>query len=250
MTEDELTRLFHQAIEEPAYRPVFLEHLLKSRVYVLGHAGTERRTGEVELDQDDRVWIKNWQRKDGQVAVPFFLSRASLEFAAPGEDEYMRIPATVFFHTTLGQMLVLEPNTGHTKEFTPGEVERLLDGGPGMKPRLNEDSVGVSLYLEPPDPYPHEMVRSLSLLLDELAAVERAYVVRVVPAGEEGEARLLIAVDCNHDRGRVIRYMGAVAHDTAPDGIEVELIFLDGEGELSREIVAGFEPFFQRAPGA
>jgi len=127
-------------------------------------------------------------------------------------------------------MLVLEPNTGYTKEFTPDEVEDLLDGGPGTRPRLNEDTTGVPVYLKAPDPYPHEMVRSLSLLLEELCAVERVYLVQVVPAEGKG-------------------HMGSVASDTAPDGVEIELIFLEGDGKLSRKIATDFEPFFQRAPG-
>ena len=114
MTTSNLTNLFVQASENPELTPVFLQQLLNAEIYALG---VEQANG--------RFQFRMLQTEQGEQAIPFFLS-TEIIYADLGDEPFVHLPARKLFEITQGAILVLNPTSEVSKEFSPQEIDFLL----------------------------------------------------------------------------------------------------------------------------
>ncbi|MBI1453081.1 MULTISPECIES: SseB family protein [Acinetobacter] len=118
MTTANLANLFLQASENPELTPVFLQQLLNVEIYALG---SEQVNG--------RYQFRMLQTEQGEQAIPFFLSKEMI-YADLGDEPFVHLPARKLFEITQGAILVLNPTSDVSKEFSPLEIDFLLQTMP------------------------------------------------------------------------------------------------------------------------
>jgi hypothetical protein len=136
--ENPLETALRVAIADPALRPTFYQKLLESDVYVLSASDLALR-GNVKLDSDLEVSLKEWKSPAGSLFLPFFTSLDTLQRSIKDKGQYVGLPARTLFEITRGKTLFLNPMGPYGKEFFPNEIDALLatDVGRASSHRIN-----------------------------------------------------------------------------------------------------------------
>ena len=254
MEEKKLDELLKQAFENESQRPLFLEKLLDSYVYILGSSSV-KHDGDIAhtLMEGSQVHIKSWNREDGSQVLPFFTSLEKLQHAIQHNENYLRLHTKSFFELTTGAYLVLNPNSDVSKEFYPKEVEGLLEGYFGPKPEAYEYTEDTQVLLSQPLPYPVGMVSRLSELLKTKVNVSAAYLAQMHDVKRDPELTLVIGLTVSiqlteQERKDINAQVGQMAFDTLVDKKAVDLMFIDQSAEdgLSHYFLNETPPFYVR----
>ena len=231
--ETALDELLKQAFENESQRPLFLEKLLDSYVYILGTSSVEHDGDAAHtLIEGSQVHIKSWNREDGSQVLPFFTSLEKLQQAIQYNENYLRLHTKSFFELTIGAYLVLNPNSDVSKEFYPKEVEGLLEGYFGPKPEAYEYTEDTQVLLSQPLPYPVGMVSRLSELLKTKVNVSAAYLAQMHDVKRDPEPTLVIGLTVSlllteKERKKINVQVGQTAFNTLVKKTAVDLIFID-----------------------
>ncbi|RLL35709.1 enhanced serine sensitivity protein SseB [Acinetobacter cumulans] len=114
MTTSNLANLFLQASEDPELTPQFLQQLLMADIYALG---TEQTNG--------RIQFRMLETEHGEQAIPFFLDADTI-YTDLGDEPFIHLPTRKLFEMTQGAILVLNPTSDVSKEFSHQEIDFLL----------------------------------------------------------------------------------------------------------------------------
>lgn len=111
-----LQQLFIQTQENYELIPQFLDQLLEAEVYCLG-----------VQDANHKTQFQVLETPDGEQAIPFFLELESIYSAFGSQVEHFTINTRKMFEMTQGATLVLNPTSALCKEFSPEEVQSILN---------------------------------------------------------------------------------------------------------------------------
>lgn len=111
-----LQQLFTQTQENYELIPQFLDRLLDADVYCLG-----------VQDANNKTQFQVLETPDGEQAIPFFLELESIYSAFGSQVQHFTINTRKMFEMTQGATLVLNPTSELFKEFSPEEVQSILD---------------------------------------------------------------------------------------------------------------------------
>lgn len=249
MTDDSgnaLEAALRRAAAEPGDRPAFYRLLLDSQVYVLGQSESGGE-GVHTLQAGGRISIENWTRQDGSPVIPFFSSVEALQRAIAQESRYLGLPARSLFEMTRGATLVLDPKSEFGKEFVPGEIDALLAGGANRAPEVRVAAAGTQVLLGQPANQPTRMLQSLIRLLSGRSEVVAAYLALMHDASLDDAPRLIVGIETEGDVDAVLRDVGSVVADTAPEGEPVDIFHVKrGGGGLGDWVVQDVKPFYRR----
>jgi SseB protein C-terminal domain/SseB protein N-terminal domain len=234
------------AATEPAHRPEFYRLLLESTVYVPG-SSDQIDEGQVTLKAGAKVALTNWLKPDGSHVIPFFSSLAALQRAIESDEHYIALPAKTFFEMTRGSELILNPRSEYGKEFTPWEVEALLAEGVNRLPTQRVVKKDTEVLLGQPSNYPAVMVASLATLLARHSNVKAAYLALMFDSTVDEKPHLIVGIEGEGDFENVLREVGSVAGDLAPEGEPVDLIrVVRGEAGVGKYFIEAVKPFYKR----
>jgi hypothetical protein len=251
-TEDNVLEIaLELAASEPAHRPEFFRLLLESTIFILGSSGQieaeERDEGLITLKKNTPIQITNWVKPDGSSVIPFFSSLRALQRAIAGDEKYIALPARTFFAMTLGADLILNARSAFGKEFTPEEVEALLAEGVNQAATPMVMETVTEILLGQPSNYPQRLVASLTTLLAKYRNVKAAYLALMHDRSRDEKPHLIVGIEADGDFENVIRDVGTVAADTAPDGEPVDLIrVVRGESGVGQYFLEEVKPFYER----
>ena len=235
-----------KAAEDPVHRPEFFRLLLESDVFVLGRT-PDGGMGTLIAEAGQTLDIENWQKSDGSPVLPFFTSLDALREAIDEERSCVGLPARSLFEMTRGSVLVMNPASSYGKEFFPEEVEALLATGLNLEPARRVVQKDTRVVVGQPAEYPVEMVSALSALLVRHPSVEAAYLCQVDDPSVRDSRSLLVGLKVDADLDRVVREVGLVAADTAPQGVAVDIVEVTSEGKgFSDYFSRSVEPFYRR----
>ena len=239
-----------RAATEPATRPEFYRLLLASDIFVIGHADVPG-DGMATIPAGAKLSVVNWEKKDGTRFIPFFSSLEALQLALSEEARFVAMPARNFFEITRGATLVLNPASGHGKEFFPNEIEALLATGVNHVATERVVEKATTVLLGQPASYPAEMVSSLTALLARHSNIKAAYLCLMHdPQSTPGPA-LVVGFEGDGDIKTAMREAGAVAADTAPRGTPVDFVEIKrGEAGMGDYFFKSGKPFYERSWGA
>lgn len=111
-----LQKLFVQTQENYELIPQFLDQLLAADVYCLG-----------VLDSNNKIQFQILETPDGDQAIPFFLELELIYSAFGSQVEHFTINTRKIFEMTQGATLVLNPTSDLSKEFSPEEIQSILN---------------------------------------------------------------------------------------------------------------------------
>lgn len=249
--EKYLEKLLRQAADEPAHRPEFYSVLLGSIIYVIGDTGkNSTESGKVDLEAGSKINIHNWKMQDGSPVIPFFSSLGMLQESIDSELSYLALPSKSLFEMTLGTTLFLNPQSDYGKEFTPYEVEQLLNHESSQKLIQRVIEKETQVLLGQPENYPAEMINSLTKLLKKHKNVKRAYLALMHDASIDEKPHLIIGIEADGDIETIINEVGNVASDSAPDDETVDLFQIQlNESGISQYFVESSKPFYEQSLG-
>jgi hypothetical protein len=247
--ENALEKAFRLAADEAAQRPDFYATLLESSVYIFGQGecpGSQAGT----IMPGEKLLIEHWVRENGTPVIPFFSSLGALQQATVSACRYMALPARDLFEITRGNMLVLNPQSGLSKEFFPNEIEALLSDGINRLPEQQVLANAAQILFAQPEEYPENMTASLSSLFARRSNVKAAYLVLMQDPGRDEQPHLVVGLEADGDIERLLREAGTVAGDTSPAGEPVGLMQLKrGDGNVSDYLLREIKPFYERRWG-
>lgn len=116
MTNQNLEKLFNQTQENYELIPQFLDELLDAEIYCLG-----------TQDQNHQIQFRILETPEGDQAIPFFLSLEQIQTDLGSDEAYVCLKTRKFFEMTKGAILVLNPTSEIAKEFSPEEIESILN---------------------------------------------------------------------------------------------------------------------------
>lgn len=253
-TEDNVLEIaLELAASEPAHRPEFFRLLLESTIFVLGSAPQldGHDEGPITLKANTQLHIVNWTKPDGSNVIPFFSSLRALQLAVTENEKYVALPARTFFEMTRGAELLMNPRSPVGKEFTVAEVGALLAEGVNQVPKRMVLEAPTEVLLGQPANYPDAMVASLTTLFANHPNVKAAYLAQMFDRTRDEKPHLVIGIETEGDFETVLREVGVVASDTAPDGEPVDLIRVTrSKSGIEDYFLKSVKPFYEREPEA
>jgi hypothetical protein len=252
--EHPLATALARAADGPAERLAFYRLLLSSIVYVIGDAGAPGAKQRA-MQQGEKLSIRHWQGKDGSAVVPFFTSLPALQRVLKEESGYLALPARELFALTRGASLVLDPMSGHDKEFYPDEVADLLDKGADHVAQTRAPAGAPApapsreiVLDQPPEP-PAALIDALAALLPHHPGVQRAYLCRMHDPAAGDTPSLLVGFEGGDGLGEALDAARAVAAGAAPSGVAVDVVPLRaGDPGPSEYLLTAVAPFYTRTP--
>lgn len=240
--DNELEHLLKAAAIEPGRRPEFYRCLLEADVWILlgGTAFGSTIPAGAQID------LVQWRRGDGAWIIPFFSSIAMTRQGAPLGTNAACMTGRELFLYTCGTPLVLNPNCEFGREFSPHEVEALLEHGSPVPPdcEILQESRGVAL--EPLDELP-TMVESLRVLYATRPSVQAAYIVRARYENEPTRPMLLVGIEALSSEVAILEDTAAVLRDVCAPGEFVDAMPLNpADGAIGQHIAEMTAPFYQR----
>lgn len=248
--ENKLEQLLRLAATEPAHRPEFCRVLMASPLFVLGDTGDDAE-GERQLLEGSSLSIQHWEREDGATVIPVFTSLEAMNNVIESDEHYLEIPAQTLFEMTLGEELILNPESEYSKEFLPAEVESLLAGG--LLQEATELVMGDEgeVFIEQPAHYPARLVDSLTTLFSKHPELKSAYLGMIHELGSEEEPNLIIGLLGEGNLENLIQEAATVAWDTTEEDEVVDFMVIEDDEEgISGYFLKETRPFYESRWGS
>jgi hypothetical protein len=239
--EVQLERLFSKAVNEPAYRPIFLEQLLAGSIYCVGHSDEESPDALIyhrQIKSGGQIFIKSWDDVEFERIIPFFTSLKKMQLAIDAKESFLCLPTKTFMQLTTGAKLVLNPESDAVKVFYPVEIQAILDGNFSLDPEEYVYDEEIEVLISEPDPYPKYMVKQLSLYLAQQTAVKAAYLAEMFDPNRDAEPVLVIGLLLQHQLNlsqaqRLHQHVGQIAFDSLKDDQRaIDLVHLNEDDVL------------------
>lgn len=255
--EELLEHLLAQAVNEPAFRPVFLEALLEGSIYCVGYTNEAESSTVVQrqLSVGSQIFIKSWDDDEFQRIIPFFTSLEKMQLAIEHSESFLYLPTTTFMQLTTGAKLVLNPESDAVKVFYPTEVQALLNGHFSTEPEEYIYEEDVEILLSEPDPYPTYMVQQLQKYLQQRPEIQAAYLAEMFDAQRDTQPVLVIGLVFKTElEGQALQHLhqhiGQVAFDSlAEDARALDLVHLHEEDDLcdglEQYLLEQTQPFYR-----
>ena len=231
--EVQLEQLLAQAFEEPAYRAQFIEELLQSDIYIPGQTTREaaKTNRQFVLEQAESIQVKSWPNEEYGQVIPFFSSLEKMRLVFGAEENYLQFSCKVFFETTLGSLLVLNPESPIQKIFYPEEVGDILKGGEHATEayEIQEDT---EILIGQPNEMPAFMLDQLAKLLEQYPEVGAAYFAQIQKSTPELMLSYIIALRFSDvletDKiNKLHQHISQVALDSMEEKQTIDLLHID-----------------------
>jgi hypothetical protein len=192
--ENDIERLLMRASAEPAERPGFARAIIDAEIFVVlvsdGGPIVPGPDGQVTIPAGTKLTLPTAMRGEERL-IPFFTapSRARIWFkgdhiVAPDRtrDLFGRYPDTPF---------LLNPGSDYGKEFTPGEIKRLLAGQFDDGPQTIVTDKSQQVMLGHPKEVPTALIEALKREFSEVRSIRGAWLMLAMLAGNTEQSWML-----------------------------------------------------------
>ena len=192
--ENDIERLLMRASAEPAERPGFARAIIDAEIFVVlvsdGGPIVPGPDGQVTIPAGTKLTLPTAMRGEERL-TPFFTapSRARIWFkgdhiVAPDRtrDLFGRYPDTPF---------LLNPGSDYGKEFTPGEIKRLLAGQFDDGPQTIVTDKSQQVMLGHPKEVPTALIEALKREFSEVRSIRGAWLMLAMLAGNTEQSWML-----------------------------------------------------------
>lgn len=192
--ENDIERLLVRASAEPAARPDFARALMDAQiVLVLVPDGpiTSGPDGNAVIPEGTKMTLPSAVRGE-QKLIPFFTARSRAQ--AWYREDHVAVPERVrdLFARYPGAPFVLNPGSDYGKDFTPGEVARLLAGEFEMAaPQTVTTTAPEQIMLVQPKEIPAALIEALAREFAGLKALRGAWLMLAQRSGQSEQSWML-----------------------------------------------------------
>jgi SseB protein C-terminal domain/SseB protein N-terminal domain len=238
--ENDIERMLLRASAEPAARPGFARALMDAEIFLVLISEDEPIVtgpdGNAMVPQGSRLTLASVERGDEKL-LPFFTapSRARSWFkgdhiVAPERtrDLFGRFPDAPY---------ALNPGSDHAKDFTPGEVQRMLGGLFDEGPQTRITEAPEKMLLVHPGEIPEALIAALRSELGANKSVRGAWLMLAMRAGQP-ERSWMLGVDHHGSWNDVSAAIGRAVAGDVLKGRMLDAMPLD-DGSLSSTLRTG-----------
>jgi hypothetical protein len=194
--ENDIERLLMRASAEPAERPAFARALMDAEiVLVLVREGGDPiipgPDGNVTIPEGTKMVLPSAVRGEERL-IPFFTARSRAQ--AWYRADHVAVPDRTrdLFARYPGAPFVLNPGSDYGKDYTPGEVARMLAGDFDLSgARTVTTQAPQQIMLAHPAEIPTPLIEALSRELDDVKSVQGAWLMLAMRAGENEQSWML-----------------------------------------------------------
>ncbi len=231
-----LEELLKTAIDDPDYRKIFLQTLIRSEIFIICRNPVQKETA----NQAVQLELVTVQNPENEVLIPFFTSHRELQHFAGQYVECCKMNCLRFFDLVQEMGAVLNPNS-YGKEFSSEEIKSILriSRNQHIEPII-QHKFDTFRYRKPEGDFT-QLTKSASKFFSTQPNVDRAFLLEMQKGGEK--PKLLIVVDM---LGNTRKLFVALARHLAKTADHAHLYFLSYEQELAKKAVADIEPFYIR----
>ena len=192
--ENDIERLLMRASAEPAERPGFARVLIDAQIFVVlvsdGGPIVPGPDGKVVISEGTKLTLPNAMRGEERL-IPFFTapSRARAWF----KDDHIVAPDRTrdLFERYPDVPFLLNPGSDYGKEFTSGEVKRLLAGQFDDGPQTIVTEKSQQVLLGHPSEIPVALIEALSRELGAVQTVKGAWLMLAMLPGNAEQSWML-----------------------------------------------------------
>jgi len=194
--ENDIERLLMRASAEPAERPAFARALMDAEiVLVLVREGGDPiipgPDGNVTIPEGTKMVLPSSVRGEERL-IPFFTARSRAQ--AWYRADHVAVPDRTrdLFARYPGAPFVLNPGSDYGKDYTPGEVARMLAGDFDLSgSQTVTTQAPQQIMLAHPAEIPAALIEALARELDDVKSVQGAWLMLAMRAGESEQSWML-----------------------------------------------------------
>jgi hypothetical protein len=230
VSENRLEEALVRAVENPATAPDFYRLLLENDLLVLGTVeGQEDATSQFSLEPGGQLKLVTGER-NGERFLPVFSSLPRMQAYVKEESRYLSVKGHALFDLTRGAPVVLNPGSDYGREFTPQQIEQLLDSG------SQQIAMGEAEY-------PVALANVLTALFEKDAGVQTAWMINIA---QGGESHPLVGIETTGDMAALVTEIERAAQQKVP-GMVFDLQRVDRAqpAHMAGELLK-VQPFYQR----
>ncbi len=232
-----LDELLKEAITKPEKRPLFLQRLIKSDVYVI----CKNPVRQDEVSGGVSMELVTTQNPEGEVFIPFFSSyRALQQFAKRYVNSY-RINCLRLFDLIQTANAVLNPNS-FGKEFSSREIRSILM----VARNLNIPAISMkeeeNIEYRPAKRNVDHLLRPMTRYLARQDNVEKCYLLEMVRGCERPQT--LFVFDMSGNTRKLFYPLSKYMQNYTKSGDS--LVFVTLEEPSAKKAVEHMQPFYTR----
>ena len=237
ISENKLEEALVRAVKSPATAPDFYRLLLESELLVLGSVeGQEEAGGTFSLEPGGQLQLVTGER-GGEKFLPIFSSLARMQEYVKEEAKYLSINGRALLDLTRGAPVTLNPASEYGREFTPEQIEQLLNPMPVSGPVALAASDAF---------YPAPLINALTGVFEKHPEVQTAWMIRI-GIGEAGsQVQPLVGIETSGDMAALVADIERAAGENAA-GIAFDVQRVDRSHPTGMAgALLQAQPFYQR----
>ncbi|WP_303311722.1 enhanced serine sensitivity protein SseB C-terminal domain-containing protein [Hymenobacter sp. BT730] len=235
-----------QAAQDPAFRSMFYQELLRQELVILPAVDEENPTTGLVIPEPG-MQIQLQVLNDGKLPVFSSLDRVYENGAVSGDVAYMLVPGIDFFRMVQGAECVLNPFSPFGKLLTVPELEDLLagnltDNGPQTGPDGDKQ-----VSLGQPEERPEALIHAVRVFCASHPAIETVYLAQLTVEDSPTPPRLLLGFTIDNEDTSLFPEMGPIVqgHLQQDQTIDLMLINPSADDPLANYF-RSTEPIYQR----
>lgn len=245
--ENDLERSLMKAAGDPSHRPQFYRDLLESVIYFIQAGDRSLDIQDGVLQEGAQIQIQPWQR-NGEDWIPIFSSLTRLQQSLKTGSTYLRLNARSFLEITHGANVILNPGLEYGKEFTPSEIESMLNGSIFRANQGYTVPEQTKVVIGQPKEYPTELVGTLARLFRKHSSIRAAYLAHFFNPERDEQPHTLIGIDAEGDWESIVGEAGMVATEVMPKSTIVDFVRVSPDDTgVSQYMLQETKPFYKRS---
>jgi hypothetical protein len=194
--ENDIERLLMRASAEPTERPAFARALLDAEIVLVlvpegGDPIVPGPDGNAVIPEGTKMVLPSAVRGEERL-IPFFTARSRAQ--AWYRNDHVAVPERTrdLFARFPGAPFVLNPGSDYGKDYTPGEVARLLAGDFDLSaPQAVTTQAPQQIMLAHPSEIPTALIEALAREFADVKSVRGAWLMLAMRGGEAEQSWML-----------------------------------------------------------
>jgi len=192
--ENDIERLLMRASAEPAERPAFARALMDTRIFVVlvpDSPIAPGADGNTVVPEGTKLTLPNAVRGEEKL-IPFFTAPSRARTWFKGDHVIGPDLTRDLFARYPGAPFVLNPGSDYGKDYTPGEVARMLAGDFDLSgPQAVTTQAPQQILLAHPSEIPTALIEALAREFAGLRSVRGAWLMLAMRGGEAEQSWML-----------------------------------------------------------
>jgi type III secretion system (T3SS) SseB-like protein len=194
--ENDIERLLMRASAEPAERPAFARALMDAQIFLVMIAGgvpigPPDADGKIIIPEGATLTLPSATRGEEQL-IPFFTSPSRARSWFKGDHVIGPDRTRDLFVRHPGAPFVLNPGSDYGKDYTPGEVARMLAGEFDLRaPQTVTTQAPEQILLAHPKEIPTDLIEALAREFAGVKSVRGAWLMLAMRAGQAEQSWML-----------------------------------------------------------